>query len=299
MVGAVESLVAINGTSLFVRAIGDGDPLIVLHGGPEFDSFYLMPELDVLAQCGRLIYYDQRGRGRSAAAPGQDVTIDSDVADLETLRRRLGAGRVGLLGHSWGGVLAMEYAARHPDNVSRLVLLNTAPASNREWREFLAAWRGGRSDSDAAALTALTQHPTYAAGEVAADTDLYRIVFRSASRDPQVCERIVSRLRAQFSPAKVLASRVIEDRLLRDTLEHEGYDIVSRLTRLRVPTLVVHGAHDFVPVRMAERITVSIPSARLEILPDCGHFSYAERPAAVRDAVCGFLHPYRGDFAIE
>ena len=92
---------------------------------------------------------------------------------------------------------------------------------------------------------------------------------------------------------------MIEDRLLRETLEHEGYDIVSRLTRLRVATLVVHGAHDFVPVRMAERITASIPGARLEVLPDCGHFSYAERPTAVRDAVCGFLHPYRGEFAIE
>lgn len=299
MVGAVESLIAINGTSLFVRAVGNGHPLIVLHGGPEFDSFYLMPELDVLERCSWLIYYDQRGRGRSAAAPAEDVTIDSDVADLETLRLHLGAGPIALLGHSWGGVLAMEYAARHPDNVSRLVLLNTAPASNREWREFLSAWRGGRSDSDAAALTALTQRPTYAAGEVAADTELYRIVFRTASRDPEVCERIVSRLRAQFSPAKVVASRVIEDQLLQETLEHEGYDIVSRLSRLRVPTLVVHGAHDFIPVPMAERIAAAIPGARLEVLPDCGHFSYAERPTAVRDLVCGFLHPYPGDFAIE
>ncbi|HEY7010286.1 MAG TPA: alpha/beta fold hydrolase [Jatrophihabitantaceae bacterium] len=299
MVGAVESLVAINGTSLFTRAVGDGDPLIVLHGGPEFDSFYLMPELDVLEQCGRLIYYDQRGRGRSSPSPARDVTIDSEVADLEALRQHLGAGPVALLGHSWGGVLAMEYAARHPDNVSRLVLLNTAPASNREWREFLSAWRGGRSDSDAAALTALTQRPAYAAGEVAADTELYRIVFRTASRDPQVCERIVSRLRAQFTPAKVVDSRVIEDRLQRDTLEHDGYDIASRLSRLRVPTLVVHGAHDFVPVRMAERIAASIPGSRLEILPNCGHFCYAERPTAVRDVVCGFLHPHRGDLVIE
>jgi proline iminopeptidase len=299
MVGAVESLVAINGTSLFTRAVGDGHPLIVLHGGPEFDSFYLMPELDVLEQCGRLIYYDQRGRGRSSPSPAKDVTIDSEVADLETLRLHLGVGPVALLGHSWGGVLAMEYATRHPDNVSRLVLLNTAPASNREWRAFLSAWRGGRSGSDAAALTALTRRPAYAAGEVAADTELYRIVFRTASRDPQVCERIVSRLRAQFTPAKVVASRVIEDRLLRDTLEHDGYDIASRLSRLRVPTLVVHGAHDFVPVRMAERIASSIPEARLEILSDCGHFSYAERPAAMRDVVCGFLHPHRGDSATE
>jgi proline iminopeptidase len=193
----------------------------------------------------------------------------------------------------------MEYAARHPDNVSRLVLLNTAPASHREWREFLSVWRGGRSDSDAAALTELMQRPTYAAGDVAADTESYRIVFRTASRDPMVCERIVSRLRAHFTPAKVVASRAIEDRLLGATLEHDGYDVASRLSRLRIPTLVVHGAHDFVPFRMAERIAASIPDARVEVLPDCGHFSYAERPTAVRDLVCGFLQPGRGDVAVE
>lgn len=72
----------------------------------------------------------------------------------------------------------------------------------------------------AAALTALTQLPTYAARKVAADRELYRIVFRTASRDPEVCELIASRLRAQFTLAKVVASRMIEDRLLRDTHLH-------------------------------------------------------------------------------
>jgi pimeloyl-ACP methyl ester carboxylesterase len=100
-----------------------------------------------------------------------------------------------------------------------------------------------------------------------------------------------------FTPAKVLASRVIEERLMQDTLECEGYDLVPRLRRVRVATLVVHGALDFVPVAMAERIAAAIPGARLEVLPDCGHFSYAERPTAVRDVVCRFLNSHPDDVA--
>lgn len=127
------------------------------------------------------------------------------------------------------------------------------------------------------------------AGDVATNTEIYRIVFRNASRIPGLADRIADRLRAHFTPETVLASDVIENRLYRDTLEAEGYDAVGQLGGSAVPTLVVHGSHDFVPVRMAERIAAEIPGARLEVLPDCGHFSYAEHPESVRDVICPFL----------
>jgi proline iminopeptidase len=77
----------------------------VLHGGPDFDHSYLVPELDVLAESFRLIYDDQRGRGRSAGGVRpEDVTIESEIDDVDHISGRLGLGRVALLGHSWGGV---------------------------------------------------------------------------------------------------------------------------------------------------------------------------------------------------
>jgi proline iminopeptidase len=286
---AVESFVPVDGAQLFVRAVGAGRPLVVLHGGPEFDAHYLQPELDALGQCCRLVYYDQRGRGRSTPVSPEDVTIESEIEDLESVRRHVGADSIAVLGHSWGCVLALEYAARCPERIARLVLLNTAPAAAREWDEFVAAWRAQRPDHVRSSLAAVSESAEYAAGDLRADADLYRGVFHNSARTPELVEQIVGRLRAHFTPESVLASRAIEDRLYAQTLESEEYDVLGRLGGFTAPTLVVHAEHDFVPVHMAARIAESIPGARLEVLPDCGHFSYAERPDAVRDVICAFL----------
>ena len=121
---ARERYVPVDGAQLYVREIGAGPPVIVLHGGPDFDHFYLLPELDEVAAACRLVYYDQRGRGRSAAAvQAQDVSIESEVADLDQLRRHLELDTVALLGHSWGGVLAMEAYQRGDTLTVGIVML--------------------------------------------------------------------------------------------------------------------------------------------------------------------------------
>lgn len=125
-----EASIPAGNAALYSRDLGDGLPVIVLHGGPDFDHSYLRPDLDRLSDSLRLIYYDQRGRGRSAAGVrAEDVTLESEIADLETVRRHYQLGATAVLGPSWGAVLALEYAIRHPDRVSHLLLMNPAPAS--------------------------------------------------------------------------------------------------------------------------------------------------------------------------
>src|SRR6188508_1753967 len=140
-----ETFVETDRARLAVRTLGNGRPIVVLHGGPDFDYEYLLPEVDQLADLGRLVLYAQRGRGRSFAGEGpDDVSIESDVADLDAIRTWTGSDDVALLGHSWGGVLAMEYAIRHPGRVSHLILANTAPASaegSRALRQHLERMR--------------------------------------------------------------------------------------------------------------------------------------------------------------
>src|SRR5215204_1866071 len=112
--GPWEGQVLTDRARLYCRTVGKGRPIIVLHGGPDFDHHYLLPEMDRLADSFCLIYYDQRGRGRSAegVAP-EDVSIDSEIEDLDSVRRHFGLDSVTVLGHSWGGLVAMEYATRH------------------------------------------------------------------------------------------------------------------------------------------------------------------------------------------
>lgn len=127
---ARESRIPVGKATLYAREIGRGQPIIVLHGGPDFDHGYLLPELDRLADSFRLIYYDQRGRGKSAdQVLPEDVTLASDVEDLNRVMQHFQLESAAVLGHSWGAVLALEYALRHPTRVSHLILMNPAPAS--------------------------------------------------------------------------------------------------------------------------------------------------------------------------
>jgi proline iminopeptidase len=128
-----ESHIPVGNAELYSRELGQGAEIIVLHGGPDFDHSYLLPDLDRLSDSFHLIYYDQRGRGRSAdRVQPEDVTLASEIADIEKVRQYFHLDSVILLGHSWSTVLALEYALRYPERVSRMILMNPAPASTAD-----------------------------------------------------------------------------------------------------------------------------------------------------------------------
>jgi proline-specific peptidase len=265
----------------------------VLHGGPDFSHTYFLPELDRLSDSFRLIYYDQRGRGRSAdgVEPGQ-VSIESEMEDLDAVRRHFGFPAVALLGHSWGGLLAMEYAIRRPGRVSRLILLNTGPASHDDFE--LLRQEGRRTvEGDLEQLRAIAATPRHQSGELEADAEYYRIHFRPALFRVEHLEGVVSRLRIGMTPEGIRKSRAIEDRLYEQTWSRSGYDLLPALSRLDLPSLVVHGDHDLVPAACAEHIAGAIPGARYLLLRDCGHFSYLERPDEVHAALTGLFSETR------
>jgi len=111
---ATEVRIPVGNASLYARVVGSGEPLIVLHGGPDFDHGYLLPDLDRLQDAFRLIYYDQRGRGQSADdVHATDASLASDLDDLDRVKQYFRLDAAALLGHSWGAVLAVEYALRH------------------------------------------------------------------------------------------------------------------------------------------------------------------------------------------
>jgi proline iminopeptidase len=287
---ASEGYVRAGDARLFTRSVGSGPPLIVLHGGPDFDHAYLLPELDQLAAHARLVYYDQRGRGRSAiGVEPNDVSIASEIADLEALRRSLGVGAIGVLGHSWGGLLAMEYATRHPDRVTHLVVLSTAPASHGDWMGFREGLPAMRGPGDVERMREIAAGEAFRSGDIAAEAEYYRLHFSPTVRDARLRARIVGRLRLHFDPTGVLLARAIEDRLYSETSDDAGYDLLPHLAGLDTPTLVLHAEHDFIPLDVPTHIAETMPRARLTILPGVGHFSFIERPDLVEHEIARFL----------
>jgi len=280
---ARERFLEVGRSRLFVREIGDGPPIVVVHGGPDFDHEYLLPEMDLLADRYRLIYYDQRGRGRSFSGEGAaDVTLASEMEDLDRVREAAGVRQAALLGHSFGGLLAMEYAIRHPDRVSHLVLMNTAPASHAGLLLLRKEIAARKSPEQAARTRQLATDPAYRRGDVEPEAEYYAIHFGTTLRHVDQLGAVVARLRRSFTAAGIVAARAIEESLYAQTWDREGYDLAPGLRTLPMPALVITGDDDFAPLEVEREIAAAIPNARLAVLEDCGHFAYLEQPAAVR-----------------
>ena len=280
---AKEGFAPAAGAEIYWREVGAGQPLVVVHGGPDFDHTYLLPDFDRLAEGFRLVYYDQRGRGRSRGAVDlETLDIQAYVDDLEALRRHLGLESMAVVGHSWGAIVAMHYALRNPRRTSHLILMNSAPASHEDLLR-MRQQRLRRRAVHEQRLTALM--PGYARGDPEAVSEFYRIDFGTTFRRPADAER----LRLEWSRADIESGRAIEKRLHQGLIWTEGYSLLPELVGVRAPTLVIHGDYDFVPIECSEHIVEAIPGARIAVIPDSGHFSYIDANEAVRQALERFF----------
>jgi len=285
-----EGFFPVNGAQLYYRDTGQGQTIVVIHGGPDFDHHYLLPDLDPLSDAFRLIYYDQRGRGRSGwGVQPEDVTLESEISDLESLREYFQLESVAVLGHSWGGLLAMEYAIRHADRISHLLLMNTAPASRADYLVLRQALARKRSPGDSEKMEALLSTDQYAKGDLETDAEYYRFHFRPTVRRPELLEWVVQSLRVGMTAERVVKARAIEDRLYEQTWMLSNYDLLPQLAQLHIPALVIHSEYDLVPFECAAHIAQAIAGARLVELEDCGHFSHLECPNEVRKAIADLL----------
>ena len=280
-----ETHVPVGGAELYARDVGKGPAIIILHGGPDFDQSYMLPEMDRLADAYHLIYYDQRGRGKSADhVQPEDVTLASDIADMEKVRQYFHLDSVTLLGHSWGTVLALEYALKYPERVSHLILMNPGPASREDYVQLRKEWLEKRAEL-VAQKKAIAETAAYKDGDPEAVTAYYRIHFKAALARQEDYEKLIARMHASFKKEGVLKARAVEDRLMQDAWANQNFDLLPQIKSLKVPTLVLSGDHEFIPASSAEHIAQAIPKARLTILEGCGHFTFMECPVPVHQEI--------------
>lgn len=277
-----------DGLQLQVRAEGSGrGTLVVLHGGPGLSMAYLQPDLGPLALHHRVIYYDQRGSGRSSLVVGATpVDADRHVDDLEQLRRHLRIERLTLLGHSWGAAVAFLYATKYPEHVARLVLVDPIPPRRTPYGEqmddHLHAWM---DDATRAELSRLGAARRGAADPVAACRAYWALFIRGYVNDPQ--HPPAFRGDPCNVPAESFTSAARVGELTMASLG--DWDWRPMLRKLRVPTLIVHGDHDPIPLASAQEWAAELPDARLVTIRDSGHFTYLEQPQAFYAAIYEFL----------
>ena len=273
-----EAVVRLNGVALLTRSIGVGPQVIVLHGGPGAHHDYLLPQFDLLARGRRLRYYDQRGGGRSPV--GRDVAVGwpEQVADLDALITHWDAAPATLLGYSWGGLLAMLYAVRHPERVCRLALVSPAATTAAGRAEFERRVAERANDP----RIAEERRQLAASGLRQRDPDAHR---------ERVFQLAVAPYFHDPARARDLTPFRVTGRTQDDVWRSLGdYDLTPELERLSVPALVAHGRHDPIPLASAED-TARRLRAKLVVFEHSGHVPYVEETDRFVAVLDGFLPP--------
>lgn len=263
MTPAAESRTDVNGVSLFTRRVGDGPVTLVLHGGPGAHHDYLLPQFDRLARGRTLVYYDQRGGGRSPVERGVPLDWRAHVDDLHALIGTLDLDAVHLLAFSWGGLLALLYATTYHDAVDRLALVCPAPAVARDRQRFEAAF------------AERARHPDIADGRAQLQTSGLR------TRDPETYRRRLFELSVapyfhDLALVRDLTPFRVTGRTQEAVWESLGaYDLRDALPGLDVPTLVLAGRHDPMPLDAAAG-TAQMLGAELVVFEASGHCPHVE-----------------------
>jgi proline iminopeptidase len=272
-------MLAIRDVSLFVKIIGRGYPLLVMHGGPGLDHTTL-ETLEPLAERFTLILYDHRANGRSTG-PTETMTFDNLVADAEALREKLGYERWAVAGHSFGGHVALEYALRHPDRISRLLLLDTA--ADVHWYQKSAPAilekRGWNANAVRSAKRFFNGELTV--NEVRGAVMRFFFAYFYTIRLREVPNVIASAFRLKMRPEAMVHGFGV-------LLKH--WSVMSRLGEIRMPTLVLGGREDFLfPPEHQAILADRIPQAQLEVIEHAGHNAHAEQAARVIPILAEFV----------
>lgn len=261
-------------------------PVLVLHGGPGAEHDYLLPQMLQLGGGTReLVFYDQRGGGRSKTEDRAPITWRTQVDDMRLVIEELGLADDGLtvVGYSWGGLLAMLYAieaaaGRVSPAVARLGLIDPAPVTRQYRDEFEREFAARQSGP---AIRALREELA-ASGLKESDPDAYR---------QRSFELSVAGYFADPGKARDLTPFRVVGRVQQSIWESLGdFDLTrpGMLDTVRVPALIVHGRQDPIPLASSEAAAGSMHSG-LAILEDCGHVPYVEQPRQLFRALDSFL----------
>lgn len=257
--------------------VGRELPLLLVNGGLIYDHALLWPSLSPLAAGRQVILYDQRGRGLTPApadVPSARITDDAD--DIGALRRALGIRQWNVLGHSYGGLVAMLGVSRDLAGTRRLVTVN-AVGPTSSWMPELQANALARASAENRAVLERT-YPLLGEPDPDVHSAQSRAGYPSWFADPE--------FGADFTPP---VSTSVTGATIAAHLRSTGYDFREPLRALSVPTLVIHGEQDALPAAVALELSRLLPRARLALLADAGHMPFWETPEQFFALVGDFL----------
>ena len=273
---------------LHYKDYGQGEPVLILMGGPGFSGDSMEPVAQMIAKRGRAIVPDQRGSGGSIPKDAKAISLDATIADLEALRTELGLAKWTVLGCSWGGMIALDYASKFPASLKGLVLVDSGGTSLASYSKAFSDNRTTRmSADDHAAQQYWSQPDVVAKDPMRAAIELYRAILPSMFYDRSKAHQAIAILRVGKEHLNPEASKY-----LLPAYEQQASARIEALREVDIPTLIIHGRQDPMPESVALANQKLLKGSRLVLLDRCGHFPWIEQPDDMEKALFEFLFPF-------
>jgi proline iminopeptidase len=287
-----------HGVLIYYLTVGRGAPLVILHGGPGASHEYFLPYLLSLARHNRLIFIDERGSGKSEKLEDPaGYTVENMAEDVEAVRQALGLGKIALLGHSCGGVLAQAYALKHEQNLTHLILSSTF-SSTKAMNEVFRHMKENMAPELRERIDRLEDGGLFGHGkdfEKNRYSNGYMIAAWGEGYFPYLYQ---NRPDPNFDP---IGNGIMAWDLYREMWGSHGEFIIDgnmtsveytdRLSTIHVPTLITVGDHDECDPSLSRTMHEKIAGSKLVVLPKSGHMTFVDQPNMFIHAVDDFLHP--------
>src|SRR5437868_1966253 len=291
-----EGFVDANGVIIYYLALGRGEPLLIVHGGPGASHDYFLPYLLPLARHHRLIFIDERGSGRSQKLEDPSgYTVENMVKDVEAVRRALNLGKISLLGHSYGGALAQAYALKYQKNLTHLILASTW-SSTRELNQLFVRMKEKMPAELRERINRMEAEGLFGHGLPYQQNRYTNDYFVAAWGEGYFPYLYQNRPDPNYDP--VGGGNISWD-LYREMWGSHGEYVVDgnlksveytdRLPSIKVPTLLLVGDHDECDPSLSEAMHARIGGSKITILPKAGHMTFVDQTAMFVEAVNNFV----------
>ena len=271
------------GTPLYWVKYGrvDAPKLLVLHGGPGADHQYLLPQMLHLGEKFDLLFYDQRGGGRSRSDARIPITWQTHVEDLTAIVREFGLDPLSIVGYSWGAMLGLLYLIEQKKNPelpapNRMAMINPAPLTRDYRQQFEAEFARRQASPEIQAL----RDELAQSGLRERDPEAYR---------QRAFELGVAGYFSDPRNAKDLTPFRVVGRVQQSVWESLGdFDLIRDLKGIKIPSIIVHGRDDPIPLASSSEAARALDT-KLVVLDECGHVPYVEQPTKLFAALDPFL----------
>jgi len=293
-----EGFVEANHLLIYYKVIGHGDPLLIVHGGPGASHDYFLPYLLPLIKTNRLIFIDERGSGRSQKLEDpKGYTVENMVEDIETVRQSLGLGKISLLGHSFGGVLAQAYALKYQENLTHLILCSTFHSASKINKIF-DQMKEKMNPQLRAKINKMEHEGLYGHGkdyEKNRYTNDYMVAAWGEGYFPYL---YANHPDANYDP---IVNGIMSWDLYREMWGSHGEYVIDgnlssveytdKLATIKVPTLITAGDNDECDPSLSKEMQSKIAGSKLVIFPKSGHMTFVDQPVLFISTINDFLHP--------